>query len=265
MTTKNVLITGGSSGIGLELTIKFIEGGYNIFWISLVEEELSTAKSDLQEKFPNCNIDYLALDLSNPDAQKKAFDWYHQFNMPLDVLINNAGFGVFGYSNETSLEKEVKMLQLNVINSFKLAKMSLELMHAQGHGQIINICSNTAFQPVPKMAAYAASKSFLSSYSLALEEELRQQKSKIKILTVYPAAIKDTKFKVASNMEKVKTFEGLMATTKQEVATDVWTAMQKNKSVILSGALHRRSRWLSKILPKSILNWMIAWELSEKG
>jgi len=261
---KTVLITGGSSGIGYELSIKFIELGYRLFWVSIDETELATAKKALLVQFPNGEVNYLAIDLSNLDAQEIVVDWYRSYDIPLDILINNAGFGVYGFSSETSMEKEIKMLHLNVINSFKLTKLCLSLMTDQGYGHIINICSNTAFQPVPKMAAYAASKSFLSSYSLALAKELKQQKSKIKILTVYPAAIKDTKFKVASDMEKVKTFEGLIATTKSEVAKDVLKAIKKNKSVILTGAKHRRLRWLIKIMPKAILNWMIALELEEK-
>jgi len=261
---KSVLITGGSSGIGYELTKKFIHESYHIFWVSLDEAELQAAKAELLIQFPNGIINFLAIDLSKLDAQEKVYNWFLSHSISLDIFINNAGFGVYGYTLNTSIEKEINMLQLNVINSFKLCKIFLCLMNNQGYGHIINICSNTSFQPVPKMAAYAASKAFLSSYSLALTEELKQLNSDIKVLTVYPAAIQDTQFKVTSAMEKVRTFEGLLATTKKEVANDVWIAMKKNKKVILSGSKHRRLQWLIKITPNAIINWMMTIELKEK-
>jgi len=113
------------------------------------------------------------------------------------------------------------------------------------------------------MAAYAATKAFVAHYSQALSEELKELNSKVKVITVCPAAIKDTKFKVAAKMEKVKTFEGLAATTREEVAGDVWKAFKNGKDYIMTGAKLRRIHPLTKILPKSIMSWLMRQELSE--
>lgn len=262
---KTVLITGGSSGIGLELSKKFIKDGYHLFWVSLEEQELAKEKAELSNLYPAAKIETLALDLTRSESQEQVLDWFYSLASRIDVFVNNAGFGVYGYSTATPLDKELSMLQLNVINAYKLAKLFLHRMTAQEHGTIINICSNSAFQPIPRMAVYAASKSFLSSYSQALNEELRQQRSKVKVITVYPSAIRDTPFKVRSNMEAVRTFEGLVATTKREVADDVWKGFKKNKSRVYTGAKHRNTRWLNKILPWSVLQWLITLELNEKS
>lgn len=249
--------------MGLELSRKFIADGYHVFWVALEEDELARAKAELIGRHPDASIEVLALDLSLDGAQEKVFTWFYGLADHLNVLVNNAGFGVFGYATQTDLGRERSMLHLNVINSFVLTKLFLAKMTARQSGTIINICSNSAFQPVAKLAAYAASKSFLASYSEALHEELRQQNSGVRVLTAYPAAIRDTAFKVRASMESVRTFDGLMTTTKQEVADDIWKAFQQNKSRILTGARHRRLHGLRRVLPALVVRWLVALELRD--
>lgn len=260
---KTVLITGGSSGIGFEISKYFARDNYKTLWVSLLEEELLSAKSILQKEVSEVAIETLTLDLSQSDAAQKTYEWVTANQWGIDVLINNAGYGTYGFANDISLEKEVTMIQLNVLNVFKLTRLFLNEMLANNEGTIINISSNTSFQPVPKMAAYAATKSFVKHYSESLTEELKILKSKVKVITVCPAAIKNTKFKDAANMQKVKTFEGLAATTKQEVAKDVWRGFQKGKTFVASGAGLRRLMWLTAILPHSIVQFLLRQELSE--
>jgi len=259
-----VLVTGGSAGIGLEISKRFAKNGYDICWIALFEEEVQEAKKELLSEFPNTSINYLIQDLSKEEGAKKTYDWIKTQNFEIDVLINNAGFGTFGLSHEISIEKEVNMINLNVLTVFKLTRMFLNEMIQKDKGTIINISSSSSLQPVPRMAAYAATKSFVAHYSQALSQELKEQKSKVKVITICPAGTKNTKFKVAANMENIKTFEGLQATTKEEVADDVWKTFSKGKSYYLTGTRLRRTRWLSKVLPKSFVYRMIKDELSEK-
>jgi len=260
---KIALITGGSSGIGLSMTKRFIQNGYAISWVSLFEEEALSAKKQLLVEFPKAAITYLIQDLSLPDAAQKTYDWVKSNNWTVDVLINNAGFATYGMSPSINMDKEVNMIELNVLNLYKMTRLFLKEMIANNAGTIINISSNTSFQPVPKMAAYAATKAFVAHYSQALNEELKELNSKVKVITVCPAAIKDTKFKVAAKMEKVKTFEGLAATTREEVAADVWNAFKNGKDFIMTGAKLRRIHPLTKILPKFLLNFLMKQELSE--
>ncbi len=261
---KTVLITGGSSGIGFEISKHFAKGGYTILWVSLLAEELQSAKVALQKEYATTTVEMLALDLSQSDAAQEVYDWVQSNKWSVDVLINNAGFGTYGFANDIAFEKEVTMIQLNVLNVFKMTRLFLKDMLARNAGTIINISSNTSFQPVPKMAAYAATKAFVKHYSESLTEELKALKSNVKVITVCPAAIKDTKFKDAAKMQKVKTFEGLVATTKEEVAKDVWNAFNKEKSFMASGAKLRRLMWINNLLPHSVVQFLLREELSEK-
>ena len=155
------------------------------------------------------------------------------------------------------------MIQLNVLNVFKLTRLFLKEMLIDNAGTIINISSNTSFQPVPKMAAYAATKAFVKHYSESLTEELKTLNSNVRVMTVCPAAIKNTKFKEVANMQKVKTFEGLVATTKEEVAKDIWNGFVNGKSYVASGARLRRLNWLNTFLPHSVVQFLLRQELTE--
>ncbi len=259
-----VLITGGSSGIGLEISKYFAQAGYQILWASLLEEELTSAKLTLEKAVPEVNIDTLCIDLSQTEAAEQTYHWVKTQTSHLDVLINNAGFATYGYTSTIAVQKEIEMIHLNVLSLFKLTRFFLEDMLEADAGSIINISSNTAFQPVPKMAAYASTKAFVAHYSRSLQEELKAQKSKVHVMTVYPAAIRNTKFRQAASMERVKTFEGLVATTQEEVAKDVWKGFKKGKDFVLTGAKLRRLRWLQKLSPHALVQFLLRKELEER-
>jgi len=261
---KNILITGGSSGIGFEMSKIFAKQGFRIFWVAISEKEVIKAKQELSKVLPNTVIIYLIQDLSQPDAAQNVFNWIKTKKTNLDVFINNAGYGLYGMSYDLPVEKELNMIDLNMITLYKLTRLFLPNMMKRDSGTIINISSNTSFQPVPQMALYAATKAFVSHYSQALNEELKMSGSNVKVITVCPAAIKDTRFKKAANMENIKTFEGLVATDKREVARDVWNAYKNNKAYVMSGTKLRRLYPIVKLLPKSILKLLLKNELSEK-
>lgn len=259
------LITGGSSGIGLEISKRFAENGYTICWVALLEEEVHSAKKELLSELPKANIHYLIQDLSKENGAQNTYDWIKNKRLKVSVLVNNAGFGTFGFANDIPLDKEIAMIQLNVLSLFKLTRLFLRDMLDEDNGTIINISSNSSFLPVPKMAAYSASKAFIKQYTQSLEEELKISKSNVRVITVCPAAIKDTKFKEVADMKKIKTFEGIAATTKKEVAKDVWNGYSNGKSYIVSGARMRRMMWISSFLPRPIIQFLLKKELSEKA
>ena len=261
---KTILITGGSSGIGLEISKLFASNGFGICWVSLFEDEVKEAKAELLKSNPDTSIHYLIQDLSKEEGAKNVWDWVQSNNFDIDVLVNNAGFATFGMSVDIPYEKEGNMIQLNVLSVYKLTRLFLAEMRKKEKGTIINISSSTSFQPVPRMAAYAATKAFVAHYSQGLQEELREEGSKVKVITICPAGIKDTKFKVAAKMENIKTFESFTATTKAEVAKDIWLAFNKGKTFYMSGAKLRRSYWLLKLLPKALVNKLMKDELSPK-
>ena len=172
----NVLITGGSEGIGLELAKLFAKDGHHIYIAARRKETLLAAKKEIAavcaaEKAPPADgrIHLLPVDLCQPDAAEEVYRW----SGPVDVLINNAGMGTVGSSWELDPAVEQRLLQLNVEALVLLCRRYLTEMIAAGKGTILNIGSTAAFQPGPYAASYYASKAFVVSYSRALHEEAK--------------------------------------------------------------------------------------------
>lgn len=261
--TKTVLITGGSSGIGLEISKYFAKDGYQLLWVSLLEDELAQAKSAVQSEIPNTTIQTLALDLSQPDSAETVKAWVTQNSWRVDVLINNAGFATYGLVQETDFVKEQSMLQLNIMTLYRLNRLFLDQMVNRNSGTIINISSATAFQPMPKMSTYAATKAFVKHFSESVAEELKMQNSAVRVIAVCPAAIADTKFKAAASMDRVNTFEGLAVTTTDEVAKDTWAGFKSGKSLIVTGSRMRLLRALTRFVPSGLTQFFVRKEMEE--
>lgn len=262
---QTVLITGGSSGIGLEMSRHFGKAGYRLIWVSKPEEELAKAKAQLIEELPTVEIHTMAKDLSNQAAAKEVYDWTKQKDWEVNVLINNAGFGTYGYQKDTSIEEELAMIQLNVINLYQLTRFFLQDMLQKDAGTIINISSNSSFQPVPRMNTYASTKAFVKHFSRGLQEELKMLRSNVRVMTVCPAAIKDTPFKTSAKMEKVKTFTGLAYTTAKEVAKDVFKGFQQGKTFVISGWKMRLLYSIHNFVPYGLQQFLVRKETEIKN
>ncbi|MEL6676346.1 MAG: SDR family NAD(P)-dependent oxidoreductase [Bacteroidota bacterium] len=258
---KTVLITGGSSGLGYGISRHFARAGFQILWVSLHQEELDTAAKKLEAEFPALVLHSLAKDLSQDGAAQAVKAWTDQQGWQVDVLINNAGFGNYGYVEEIPLDREMGLMKLNMLNLYAMSRIYLQEMKGRDQGTIINISSNSSFQPVPMMNTYASSKAFVTHFSRGLSEELRLAGSKVKVLTVCPAAIADTPFKTVNQMEKVKTFSGMAYTTVEEVSKDVWRAYRKGKSFQVSGAKMRALFFIKDLVPYRLQQWMVQREI----
>ncbi len=263
---KTVLITGGSSGIGLEMSRHFARAGYRLIWVSKPPEELAAAKARLITEFRSVAIDTLSKDLSLLQAAREVYDWTVENGWQIDVLINNAGFGSYGFCNEIDSKKELDMIHLNIVNVYQLTRLFLSDMMKRNDGTIINISSNSSFQPVPRMNTYASTKAFVTHFSRGLREELKLQGSNVRIMTICPAAIQDTAFKVTGKMEQVKTFNGLAFTTAKEVASDVWKNFNGGKDFVVTGAKMRLFYLLHGLVPYRLQQFLVQKETEiEKG
>lgn len=260
---QTVLITGGSSGIGYTISKRFAKAGFRLLWVSLLEDELSEAKASLQAEFPNCEVETLTQDLSQADGAQKAYDWVQTNAWKIDVLINNAGFGTYGFINEIDIGRELSMIQLNVMNLYRMTRMFLKDMVDRNEGTIINISSNSSFQPTPLLTTYSSTKAFVTHFTRGVAEELRAKKSSVKVLCVCPAAISDTKFKTTNKMDKVKTFDGLATTTAEEVAKDVWRGYSKGKNFVVSGWKMRALYSIIHLIPYRIQQILVQDETKE--
>jgi hypothetical protein len=255
------LITGGSSGIGLALSHRLAARGWRLLWVSLDEGELASAGESVRHATPGATIETLALDLGEPGAAARVLQWA-QGQGGVELLINNAGFGVYGPSRELAVEAEAKMIAVNAGSLHALTRAFLKPMEEAGAGTIVNIASNSAFTPSPNLAVYAATKAFVKHYSEALTDELEQAGSPVRVMTVCPAAVSDTPFKTRAHMDQVRTFTSFTATTADEVARDILKGLDQNKRFVLSGAAMRRAMILLKLSPAPVLRWMTRRETS---
>jgi len=261
--SKTVLISGGSSGIGFTISRYFASAGYKLLWVSLLKEEITSSKIKLQNEIPDCEINSIVQDLSLSNAAQNVYDWVQENHWNVDVLINNAGFGTYGFINDIDSKRELNMIGVNIVSLYKMTRFFLKDMITLNEGTIINVSSNSSFQPTPKLSTYGATKSFVNHFTRSVSEELKMQKSNVKVICVCPSAIKDTNFKKAGKMEKVKTFNGIAATTAEEVAKDVWNGFVKGKSFIISGWKMRMLYRISWMIPYKIQQFLVRKEIKE--
>ncbi len=188
------LITGASSGIGYDMANYLASLGYDLIVVARREERLK----DLKYKLNNINVTIIELDLSIKENCYALYEKTRGYD--IDLFINNAGFGLFGEFENTNLETELEMIDLNVKAPTILTKLYLNDFLTKNKGHILNVCSMASFTIGPLMSVYYSTKSYLFKFSMAISEELRRNKSKVKISALCPGPIK-TEF---SEVAKVK-------------------------------------------------------------
>ncbi|EAY24228.1 SDR family NAD(P)-dependent oxidoreductase [Microscilla marina] len=260
---KTVLITGGSSGIGYEMSRLFARDGYRLLWVAKPPEELSEAQARLEQEFAGVETHSLAKDLSVNTAAREVYNWTHTQGWTVDVLVNNAGFATYGNFETIDMDKELAMIGVNVTNVLLLTRYFLVDMLARDAGKIMNISSGVSYEAMPKMATYAGSKAFVRLMSQSLHEELKHRKSKVQVTTVCPSAIKNTRFQSTAGMQKVRTFSSIATATPQEVAKDAYRGLLKGKRLVITGAKYRLNKVISQWVPKALTRWVIRKEMEE--
>lgn len=242
---KATLITGASGGIGEEFARQLARAGHNLFLVARSEDKLKALCEELKAKH-KIEADFFALDLGERDADKKLFDETTRRNVEVDCLINNAGFGSMGYFDELDLQRELEMIDLNVRSLVALTHRYLQPMVERKSGAILNVASTAAFQPVPFMATYAATKAFVLSFSEALAEEYRPHN--IKVMAFCPGGTK-TNFFEAAKMERpiMRTVQ-----TPEEVVKIALNGLKKGKSHIISGWVNYITAESQRLVPRSL-------------
>lgn len=243
---KTVLITGASSGIGLELAHVYAENGYNLFLTARREENLKALKKNLEEKH-KLSVDYFPLDLSLPTSAEVLHAKTQEHKLEFDIVINNAGFGIYSEFLESELAQNEAMLNLNILSLTKLCHLYGADMVKRGHGQLVNIASNAAFQPVPYLAAYSASKSYVLHFSEALAYELKPKN--VFVTAICPGAtisefgdvagFKDGE--IQSNMP-----------TSRDLAEFTFKTVQKKKAVSIHGGKNAFMIFSQRFAPRNI-------------
>lgn len=198
---QTVLITGATSGIGLELARLFAADSYNMILVSRDEQKLNHVAADLQNMGAGTII-IIPKDLSIPNAAEEIHAITQQQNIQVNILVNDAGMGEYGYFAETNLEKELSIIQLNIAAMVHLTKLYLRdmIFHNNG-GRILQLASVASYQPSPILAVYAATKAFVLSFSDAIAYELKD--TPITVTSLIPNAT-DTDFFHKAGMEHTK-------------------------------------------------------------
>lgn len=168
------LITGASSGIGAEFAVQLAGRGMHLILVSRRKEKMTQLATDLNTRHgTRCHI--VAIDLAEPESGRRLFDEVKRLGVQIELLVNNAGVGLIGQIETTTPDEVRRMLNLNLMTLTDLTYRVLPGMLEQGHGAIINMSSQAAFQPVAFMAAYAASKSYILHFSEAIWSEARSR------------------------------------------------------------------------------------------
>lgn len=236
------LITGASSGIGRDMARELSKKRYDLVLVARNQEGLNQIKDELQKENTNIKIETYSLDLS---IKENCYNLYEQVKN-VDILINNAGFGLFGKFKETDLEKEVNMINTNVTAVHILTKLYLKDMLKRDKGNILNVASIAGFMPGPLMSAYYATKNYIVSLTRAIHKELKKEHSNVKISLLCPGPV-DTNFNNVANV-KFK-IHGL---TSEYVAKYGIEKMLKGKFIIVPGSIIKTARILTEITPTII-------------
>jgi hypothetical protein len=227
---KTALITGASSGIGLELARIFAREGYNLVLVARNGDRLRQLASEL-EKAHGARSLILATDLTEPGAAAYVLDQTTRAGLQLDVLVNNAGFGQYGLFTENDLEECLQQIQLNVTTLTHLTRLYLPGMIERKSGRVMNVASTAAFQPGPLMAVYFATKAYVLHFSEALANEL--QGSGVTVTCLCPGATV-TEFHKRAKATGQRLLK-LGAMDARTVAEDGYRAMMAGKPVVISG------------------------------
>lgn len=243
------LITGASSGIGEVFARRLAARGRNVLLVARSEEKLITLCNELGRS-NSIRAQYVALDLSLPESPARLFEEAEKRGLTIDLLVNNAGFGSFGDFAKADLARELNMIDLNIKALVELTYRFLQPMRERKQGAIINVASTAAFQGVPFMATYAATKAFVLSFSEALWEENRA--FGVKVMALCPG-VTDTNFFEAARGEKPP---ARASQTPEEVVDTALRGLARGKSHIISGWINRVMTESERLAPRSLVTRM---------
>lgn len=247
--SDTALITGASTGIGLELARLFAKDRQRLAIVARDEKKLQEVARELMAEGA-AGVRTIAVDLSKREAPVEICSALH--GDPVHYLINNAGFGLGGRFKDTDLETELDMIQVNVTSLVHLTKLFLPEMTRRGQGRIMNVASTAAFQPGPLMAIYYATKAFVLSFTEAIAEELRGSGVTVTALCPGPTA---SEFQKRAKIEETvlvrKKAMGMMSARK--VAEVGYRGMMAGKVVVIPGLLNKIGAQSIRIGPRAIV------------
>ena len=229
------LITGASSGIGKEMALYLSQIGYDLYLVGRNEDALKEVSSMCN------NAKYYIYDLSVTSNAYKLYDELK--DVKIDLLVNNAGFGLFGYFNKTDLDRELEMINVNIVSLHILSKLFLKDMVKRNRGKILNVASSAGFFAGPYLSTYYATKNYVLKLTMAISEELKRQNSKVTVSALCPGPV-DTGFnKVAGGHFNTSSL------TSKYVARVAIDNTLKGKLIIVPSLKMKLGVFFSRFLP----------------
>ena len=247
---RTALITGGSSGIGLEYARQLAGRGCTLILVSNRADELEQAARTLRETFP-VTVETLFQDLAESGAAEKVVQWCDEKGLEPDILINNAGMFFMEYLSSDNLGKARKMMLLHTQTPAELSILLGERMAARGRGYILNMASVTARIPAPGIALYSSTKAFLKVFGKSLSHELRP--SGVVITTVNPAAVDTDLYPLPPRLRKILCRAGIIRSTRWLVDRAL-RGMFRGRRMVSPGLMNALLPSLVALLPDRLID-----------
>jgi short-subunit dehydrogenase len=250
---KWALITGASSGLGVDFAHDLAGRGCNLILVARRQERLEAVAQEVMAKH-NVTAKVIAMDLGEPDAPQRLYDQVSEMGtatstssaQSVSVLINNAGFGVFGEFTEIPWEREAAMLNLDIVSLVHLTKLFVKDMVAADFGYVLQVSSIGAYQPSPLYASYSASKAFVLSFGEAINYELRD--SNVSVTVLSPGVTRTEFLDVAG--QETTFYQRMMMMESKDVVRIGLDAMFKGKASVIPGFGNWLGAWANRLIPR---------------
>ena len=244
---KWALVTGASSGLGVDFAQLLAARGANLVLVARRSEPMKTLAAELKRRHgTHCHV--IAMDLARPGVGAELHAKVIARRVAIDILVNNAGFGVFGDFVDQPLASETRMLQLNVVALTELTHVFAADMVKRGSGRILLVGSLGGFQPLPRYAAYAASKAYVLSFGEALHEELKDRGV---VVTVLCPGVTATNFLAVSGQENMP-LPDMLTMQSRPVAEIGLKALDAGQASVVPGLPNQATAFANRILPRSL-------------
>jgi len=247
------LITGATEGIGYELAKLFARDGYNLIIVARHEDELKNKAAEFSKH--NIDVITIAKDLFNRENAFALCAEVQSRNIHVDVLVNNAGQGVYGLFKDTELQRELEIVDLNIASTIILTKHFSKQMLARNYGKILNLASIAGKTPGPWQSVYHATKAFVYSFSESIRHELKE--NNITVTALLPGATDTDFFSKADMLQSAVVQDKSSLADPADVAKDGYDALMSGKDKIISGFKNKAMIGMSNILPDTAVAAMM--------
>jgi len=247
-TADYAVVTGASSGLGAEFARQLASRGYNLVLAARREDRLKALKAEIGESTPGTVVEIVVVDLGTPDGPQALYDAVAAKKLSVDVLINNAGFGIYGRYEETDWERERQMLAVDVVALAHLTKLFSTDMIARGGGHILQVSSIGAYQPTPTYSIYSAAKAFVLLFGEGINFELRRKGVKV---TVLSPGVTVTEFHEVAG-QTYNLYHKLTKMQAPRAAREGLNALFRGKPSVVPGVLNAVFAWSNRLVPRRL-------------